>query len=333
MPDRTAPTPLRPLRRRRLLLAAAAAPLLPRPARTTAFPARPIRLIVPFAPGGGTDLSARLVMARIATTLGQQVVIENRGGAGGDIAMLAAAAAPADGHTLILGNDGVNARGPAMREQMPYDPVKAFTPVARLVFAWSAFAIHKSIPPRSLGPFVAHAKANPGALNYGSSGPGTLAHVATSLFAHHHGLEVVHVPYRGAALAAQDLAAGRLQFSFLTAGGLLPMLASPALHVAAVSGARRSAAFPEAPTMVEAGFPELDISTWYGVFAPAGTPREAVELLARHMEMALAEPEIQARLEEQSLVPAFLPTQRFGTYVDSQIANWAEVSRRTGLRF
>jgi tripartite-type tricarboxylate transporter receptor subunit TctC len=306
---------------------------LPGIAAASAYPDRPIRLIVPFAPGGGTDLAARLIMTRVGAALGQQIVIENRGGAGGDIAMMAAAAAAPDGYTLVLGNDGANARGPAMRDRLAYDPVKAFTPVARLVEAWSAFAVHDSIPPRSMAEFVAYARSHPGALNYGSSGQGTLAHVAVSLFAHEQGLDVVHVPYRGAALAAQDLAAGRLQFSFLTAGGLLPVLSGPTLKVLAVSGPRRAAVFPDAPTLQEAGYPGLDISTWYGVLAPAGTPRDHIDLLARQMEAALAEPDIRARLEEQSLNPSFLPTEQFGAYLERQLLRWREVSARTGLRF
>jgi len=320
-----------PLPRRLLLGAALAAPGLAR--AETGYPDRPVRLIVPFAPGGGTDLAARVIMNRVSESLGQQVVIENRGGAGGDIAMLAAASAPADGYTLILGNDGANARGPAMREQVPYDPERAFTPVARLVDAWSAFVVHRSLPVSTMAEFVAYARAHPGALNYGSSGQGTLAHVTVALFAHEFGLDVVHIPYRGAALAAQDLAAGRLHFSFLTAGGLLPVLSGPTLKALGVSGPRQAAAFPGVPTMTQAGFPVLDILTWYGVFVPAGTPSALPTLLARHMEAALADPAIQARLEEQCLIPAFLPTEAFGSYVAQQKAKWQEVSARTGLRF
>jgi tripartite-type tricarboxylate transporter receptor subunit TctC len=297
------------------------------------FPSRPLRLIVPFAPGGGTDLSARIIMNRVGQTIGQQVVVENRGGAGGDIAMLAAAAAPADGYTLFYGNEGSNARGVAMRDQMPLDPLRAFTTVARLVFAWSAFVVHQSIPVRSMDEFIAYARERPGQLNYGSSGQGTLAHVASSLFAHTRGLDVVHVPYRGAALAAQDLAAGRLQFSFLTAGGLLPSMSGPTVRVLAVSGPKRSANFPAAQTMAEAGITELDISTWYGVFAPAGTPAPVVDLLARHMGSAVAEPELVTQLEEQSLIPGFLPPEPFGTYLTAQVERWREISARTGIRF
>lgn len=317
---------------RRALLGAAVL-AAPRLVSAAAYPDRPIRLIVPFAPGGGTDLAARVIMNRVSASLGQQIVIDNRGGAGGDIAMMAAATAAPDGYTLVLGNDGANARGPAMRDRMPYDPAKAFTPVARLVDAWSVFAVHESIPPRTIADFVTYARAHPGELNYGSSGQGTLAHVAVSLFAHERGLDVVHVPYRGAALAAQDLAAGRLQFSYLTAGGLLPVLSGPTLKVLAVSGPRRAAAFPDAATLVEAGYPGLDLSTWYGVLAPVGTPREHVNLLARHMETAMAEPDIQAKLEEQSLNPSFLPTDQFGAYVERQLLRWRELSARTGLRF
>ena len=322
---------------RRSLLAIAvgslAAPCIARAQATAGdFPSRPLRLIVPFAPGGGTDLSARIVMARVSQTIGQQVVVENRGGAGGDIAMLAAAAAPPDGYTLFYGNEGSNARGVAMRDQMPLDPTRAFTGIARIVFAWSAFAVHESIPARTMNEFVAYARERPGQMNYGSSGQGTLAHVASSLFAHTRGLDMVHVPYRGAALAMQDLIAGRLQFSFLTAGGLLPMLSAPSVRVLAVSGPKRSAAFPNAQTMTEAGIAELDISTWYGLFAPAGTPRPIADLLARHVGNALAEPDLVARLDEQSLIADFLPPEPFATYVTRQTERWRDISARTGIR-
>lgn len=317
---------------RRALLGAATllAPALA--ARAAGYPDRPVRLIVPFAPGGGTDLAARLIMSHVSEGLGQPVVVENRGGAGGDIAMLAAAAAPADGYTLVFGNDGANARGPAMRESVPYDPARAFTPVARLVDAWSAFVVHDSVPVGSMAEFVAYARTHPGELNYGSSGQGTLAHVTVALFAHEQGLDVVHVPYRGAALAAQDLAAGRLQFSFLTAGGLVPILSGPTLKVLGVSGAQPQPAFSRAPTMTGAGFPVLDILTWYGVFAPVGTPSAIVEVLARHLEAAIADPAIRARLQDQCLIPAFLPTGRFGAFVAQQREKWREVSARTGIR-
>ena len=310
---------------------ALAQPALVQPAGAAAWPQRPVRLILPFSAGGGTDATSRLLAQRLAALTGQPFVIDNRGGAGGDIAILAGIAAAPDGHTLVMGSDGSHVRGQVLRTDMPYDADAALRPVARLVETWSAFVIPASLPAPDLAGFAAFARASPQPVSYGTAGPGTLSHVIAELFARQQGVPAVHVPYRGAALAIPDLLAGRLTYQVPAVGGLIPLLASPAVRVLAVTGPHRQPALP-APTLEEAGFPDLNLNTWYGFFAPSGTPGAVVARISALFGQVMAEPAIGAKLDEMGLVPAYLDAAAFGASIQAQRGRWRALIGRTGLR-
>ena len=324
------------LARRSLLALAAAGAVVPaargQGSADARYPSRPVRLITPFAPGGSTDITGRLITQRMSVLAGEQFIVENRGGAGGDLAMMAAIASPPDGYTLVMGGDAWQVRGPVLRSQMPYDPDRALTAIARFVITWSVLAVHAGTRARSLAEFADELRARRGAVSYGSAGPGTLSHVLAELFARQIGVEAEHIPYRGSSLALQDLAAGRLQYMCPAAGGLLPVLTGPDVRVLAVTGDRRQPALPDVPTIAEAGMPELDINTWYGAFAPAGTPPAIIARLSGLIGGALEDAEVSRRLDEQGVTPAYLPTAPFGAFIASQKELWRGIAARTGLR-
>lgn len=311
---------------RRTVLAAV---LLPAPALRAQQ--RPLRIITPFAAGGATDSLARLAGARITALTGQSVVVEPRPGAGGDLAMQAAAAAEPDGHTLILGSDSSLVRNPMLRSRIPYDPERDFAPIARLVISWYAFAVHASVPATTLDEFVAWARANPGRANYGSAGPGTLAHVIGAMMAQGLGLEMQHVPYRGANPALQDLVAGRLQFYAVSAGGLLGLLRESSVRVLAVTGPARQPALPGVPTVAEAGFPALDHSAFYSLSAPARVAPGTVEQTGALLGRIMAEPETAERLRGIGMQPAFLGPAEFRAFLAAERVRWRGIIARTGL--
>lgn len=321
---------------RRTLLAMAAAAIsghdTGRAMAAEPFPTRPIRLIVPFAPGGGTDGPTRLIAHRATALAGQQVMVDNRGGAGGDVAMLAAIAAPADGYTLVIGHDGTHVRGPLIRSGMPYDARRSLKPVARLFQSWQALVVNSGIPARSLDELVAHARSRREPLSYGSAGQGVLSHVFGELLARRTGIEFLHVPYRGAGPALQDLAAGRLHFMFAATGGLVATLSGPEFRILAVSGERRMPALAQVPTLAELGYADLNLTAWFGAFAPAQTPRAAVERLAEIFRMAIGDPDLARTLEEQGSLPAFLSPDALEDFLRAQDLRWREIVERTGLR-
>jgi tripartite-type tricarboxylate transporter receptor subunit TctC len=312
--------------RRRAVLAAS---LLCAPAQAQQ---RPLRIITPFATGGATDTLARLVGARITALTGQAVVVEARPGAGGDLAMQAGAAAEPDGTTLILGSDSSLVRNPMLRRGIPYDPERDFAPIARLVVSWYAIAVNAALPVRSLAEFVTWARAHPGRVNYGSAGPGTLAHVLGEMMSQGLGLDMQHVPYRGASPALQDLVAGRLQFYAVSAGGLLNLLREGTVRVLAVTGANRQPALPGVPTIAEAGFAEYDHSAFYSLSAPARVAPGFVEQTGALLGRILAEPDTAERLAALALDPAFLGPAEFRAFLAAERIRWREIIARTGLR-
>ncbi|WP_170979571.1 tripartite tricarboxylate transporter substrate binding protein [Roseomonas sp. HF4] len=312
---------------RRAVLAAA---LLPAPALRAQQ--RPLRIITPFAAGGATDALARLVGARVTALTGQAVVVEPKPGAGGDIAMQAGVAAEPDGHTLILGSDSSLVRNPMLRPAIPYDPERDFAPIARLVISWYAFAVHSSVPAQSLAEFVAWARAHPGQVNYGSAGPGTLAHVIGAMMAQGLGLDIQHIPYRGANPALQDLVAGRLQFYAVSAGGLLGLLREPAVRVIAVTGAARRPELPAVATVAEAGFPQLDHNAFYSLAASARVAPGFVDQTGALLGRIMAEADTTARLRALGFDPAFLGPVEFRAFLAAERVRWRDIIARTGLR-
>jgi tripartite-type tricarboxylate transporter receptor subunit TctC len=311
---------------RRTVLAAA---LLPAPALRAQQ--RPLRIIIPFAAGGATDALARLVGARITALTGQSVVVEPKPGAGGDIAMQAGAAAEPDGHTLVLGSDSSLVRNPMLRRSIPYDPERDFAPIARLVISWYAFAVHAGVPATTVAAFVAWARAHPGVANYGSAGPGTLAHVIGAMMGQGLGLEMQHVPYRGANPALQDLVAGRLQFYAVSAGGLLNLLRAGSVRVLAVTGPARQPALPGVPTIAEAGFPQLDHSAFYSLSAPARVAPDFVERTGALLGRIIGEADTAERLSAIGMDPAFLGPADFRAFLAAERLRWRDIIARTGL--
>ncbi|MEO3473515.1 tripartite tricarboxylate transporter substrate binding protein [Roseomonas sp. CAU 1739] len=313
---------------RRALLLAAQALLLAPPVHAQQ---RPLRIITPFATGGATDALARIIGARITALTGQAVVVEAKPGAGGDLAMQAGAAAEPDGSTLILGSDSSLVRNPMLRRGIPYDPERDFAPIARLVISWYAIAVHASVPARTVAEFFAWAKANPGRVNYGSAGPGTLAHVIGEMMSQGQQLEMQHIPYRGASPALQELVAGRLQFYAVSAGGLLPLLREGSVRVLAVTGPIRQPDLPGVPTMIEAGFPQYDHSAFYSLSGPARVPQSFVDQTGALLGRILAEPDTAERLRVLAFDPAFLGPEAFRAFLAAERVRWRDIIARTGL--
>ena len=296
------------------------------------YPSRPLRLIVPFPPGGAVDAWARIVQTRLGEALGQGVVIENRGGAGGMIgADLVAKAAP-DGYTLLVGNVAALAMNVGVYSKMPYDPVRDFAPVMRTVVVNYALVVHPAVPARTTGELIAHAQANPGKLSYGSAGSGSAPHLATELLKQRAGIDMVHVPYKGGGPMVADLLGGQIQLAIGDQANLMPQVKAGKLRVLAVGSALRSPGYPEVPTIAEAGFPGYEAAAWQGVVAPAGTPVDVVkrlnEALARVMDM----PDVRERLVGAGLDPAGGSPEDFVRYIRAEIAKWSKVAKDVGAR-
>ena len=319
------------LRRALILLTGLLAPLSV--AAQSAFPDRPLRLIIPWPPGGTNDIVGRLVTEGMAQRLGQNFVIENRGGAGGVIGSDTVAKAPADGYTILLGGSGSLTITSLVHARVPYDVATAFAPIGLMVQGPNVIVVHPALPVRSLRELQAHARAARPPLVYASTGVGSTSHAAAALLVQALEVEMEHVPYRGAAPAMTDVIAGRVPL-FLNA--LAPMQAHVTdgrLRALAIAGARRSAAMPELPTTAEAGFPDLQAATWYGLFATGGTPPDRIARLFAALNATLADPTIRRRLEEGGLdvEPSESP-EAFGRFFAEDRARWAPVVRRANMR-
>ena len=294
------------------LLMCTAVPLHAQPA-ASAYPTKSIRLIVPLAPGGGNDTIARLIGVKISPTLGQQVVIDNRPGAGGIIGVEIVAKAPADGYTLLLANAAVMSIVPHAQQKVPYDALKDFAPVSLIASAPLLVVVHPSLPVRTMKELTALAKARPAAINYASNGVGTGTHLATELYSMMTGVKMVHVPYKGLSLAMTDLMSGQVPLMFSSAVAMLPHVKTGKLRAIAMTGARRSQALPEVPTVAETGLVGYEASSWSGVAAPAGTARAIVERLNKEIVAVVKSKELQDRFNSEAVIPArrsFLRTSR-----------------------
>src|SRR5216117_990374 len=241
------------------------------------FPAKAIHLIVPFPPGGGNDTVARAIGQQLGPDLGQPVVIDNRPGAGGSVGAELAARAPADGYTLFLAGVGSHAVNPNFHRNLPYDPVRDFAPISLIASAPSVLVVNPAVPARTIAEFTAYARANPGKLNYASNGNGSAAQLAAAMYETMARVKMVHVPYKGIAPALTDLLGGEVQLMFGTVVALVPHIQSGRLRALAVTGKKRSALIPDVPTLRESGLPEYEAGSWYGIEAPAGTPRMSAE--------------------------------------------------------
>ena len=294
------------------------------------YPSRPLRLIVPTAPGGGTDFTGRLVAAKLSESLGQQVVVENRGGGGGSVGADNAAKSTPDGYTLLLGSIATHAVNPALYKKLPYDHLKDFAPVSLIGTVPNAMVVHPSVPVKSMQEFIAYAKANPGKINYGSSGVGSPPHLSMEVLRSMTGINLVHVPYKGAGPALADLLGGQMQAMCTSLAGLINFIKSGRVRALGVTTAKRNPQLPDVPTIVESGIPGYEVTIWYAVFAPVATPKAIVQKLNTEMVKALNSPEMKERMALQGMDPAPSTPAELTTFVKIETAKWAKAAKDSG---
>jgi len=295
------------------------------------YPAKPIHLIVPFPPGGGNDTVARAIAQELGPDLGQPMVIDNRPGAGGSVGAELAAKAPPDGYTLFLAGVGSHAVNPNLHARLGYDPVKDFAPITLLASAPSVLVVNPAVPARTIAQFTAYARANPGKLNYASNGNGSAAQLAAAMYEYMAGVKMVHVPYKGIAPAMTDLMSGEVQLMFGTIVALVPHIQAGKLRPLAVTSRTRSALLPEVPTLAESGLPDYQAGSWYGIMAPAGTPREVIERLHEAMVKALKQPAVAKRLAAEGAVVIGSTPEEFGAHIEAELARVGNVVRAAGI--
>jgi tripartite-type tricarboxylate transporter receptor subunit TctC len=296
-----------------------------------AYPSKAIRLIVPFAPGGSNDIMARIVGQKFSESMGQQVVVDNRGGASGIIGTDLAAKAQADGYTLLMMSLTLTVN-PSLYKKLPYDTEKDLAPVTLVASAPLMLVVHPSIPAKSLQELIAHARANPGRLNFGSGGPGTTPHLAGEMLKTMAGLQLTHVPYKGGGPALADLVGGQIQLMLENIPSTLPFVRSGKLRALALSGPKRSALVPELPTLDEAGLKGYEIVGWNGLFVPAGTPRPIVARLHAETVRLLALPDVKERLAAMGAEGVGNTPEQFAAFIRTEIQKWARVVRDAGLK-
>src|SRR5512138_1626172 len=283
------------------------------------YPSRPVRFILPFPPGGGTDILGRLVAERLSAGLGQPVVTENRGGAGGNVGAEAAAHSAPDGYTIVLVAPSL-AISPSLYSKLNYDPVKDFAPISLVATVPNVMITNPSVEAKNLQEFIALARSKPGEMNFGSGGSGTSNHLAGELFNIVTGAKLIHVPYKGVNLAMQDVLSGRVQLVFIGIPAALPHIKSGRLRALAVVAPQRSPALPEVPTAAEAGLKDFEVTTWYGVLAPAGTPRPIVTRLNAELGKIMHTPDVKERLAGLATDPLTSTPEEFAAYLRQEIA-------------
>jgi len=313
-------------------LAAAFTFALPMTAGAQAWPAKPIRLVVGFPPGGGIDFTARLMAQHLAEGLGQQVVVENKPGAAGAQAAAEVARAAPDGYTLILANIGPFALVPGMMAKPPYDPVRDFTAVNQLVSTYFVAAIPASLPAKSMKEFVAWAKANEGKVNYASGGNASITHLNGELLNQVAGTKMVHVPYKGSAPAITDLMAGQTHILIDVGNVIVPHVKSDKLRAIAVTSGERDPQLPDVPTMRESGYPQLETAGWQGIVGPAGLPRDVVNRLSAEVRKVLAKPEVREKLAAAGTPVTDRGPDEFAAFVRDENQRWLPVIRASGAK-
>ncbi len=316
--------------RRGLLAAAAACALLPGLAAAQAFPSKPITIIVPFAAGGTTDILARIIAQGMGAELGQSVVVDNRAGAGGNIGGQVAARAPADGYTLFMGTVGTHAINAALYKKMPFDPVKDFAPLTRVANVPNLLVANPAQPFKTVQELIAYAKANPGKINFGSSGSGSSIHLSGELFKSMAKVDMQHVPYKGSAPAVTDLLGNQIAIMFDNMPSAIQHVRSGRLRAIAVTTARRSPELPDVPTIAEAGVPGYEATSWFGMFAPAATPAPVVAQLNATIVKVLAQPDIRKKLAEQGAEAAGETPAQFADFIQKESVKWGKVVKESG---
>ncbi|QJR13717.1 Bug family tripartite tricarboxylate transporter substrate binding protein [Usitatibacter palustris] len=315
---------------RATLALAASLAVVPALAQST-YPNKPVKIIVAFTAGGTTDIMARTVAQRLSDRFKQPFVIENKPGAGGNIGTELAVRAPADGYTLIVNSVGPMAVNPALYKGLTYNPLTDLVPVAQISDVPNVLVVHPSTGVKSMEEFVAYAKKNPGALNYASTGIGTSSHLSGYMLASRAGFEATHIPYKGAE-ALKDLLTGRVQFMFATIPSVIAHIKAGNLTAIAVSSVKRSRSMPEVPTVAERGFPGFEAGSWFGIFAPKGTPREAIDALNKAVNEIIQEKVVEARMVEEGADPMAGSPERFGAFVKSEYEKWRVVVQQSGAK-
>ena len=297
-----------------------------------AYPSKPIRFVVPYPAGGPLDTVARLLGAKVGESVGQPVVVDNKPGAGGNIGADIVAKSPADGYTILMGAVATHAINPTLYKSIPYDPIKDFAPVTQVASTPNVLVVNPALPAKDVKELIAHAKANPGKLSFGSGSIGSAGHLAGELFKATAGVDMVHVPYKGAAPAMQDLIGGRTQLMFDNLASSLGQVKAGKVRALAVTTAKRTALAPELPTIAEAGLPGFDISTWFGVFAPAGTPKPALDRLHAEFARALAAPDVLEKMTSLGAEPVGNTPEEFAAFIRAEADKYAKVIRASGAK-
>jgi len=311
---------------------AVAGVVVPAPAAAQAYPTRPVKLVVPFPPGGSLDLAGRLIAQKLTDLWGQSVVVENKPGAGGNIGADFVAKAPADGYTILLGALSTHAVNPNLYRTMPYDAAKDFAPITRVAITPNVLVVNANSPVNTVQDFIAYTKANPGKLSFGSGSNGSAGHLAGELYKVETRTDAVHIPFKGAAPATQALLAGDTQFMFDNLANAMAQVKAGKLKALAVTTAQRSPLAPDLPTLAEAGLPGFDISTWYGLFAPAGTPTPVIAKWNADVTRILNSPEVREKLVADGAQPSPDTPEAFGRFVADELAKYARIVKASGAK-
>jgi tripartite-type tricarboxylate transporter receptor subunit TctC len=309
-------------------LALLAAPL----ACAQGYPSKPIHFVVPYPAGGPLDTVARLLGQKVSESVKQPVIIDNKPGAGGNIGADAVAKSPPDGYTILMGAVATHAINPTLYTNIPYDPVKDFAPVTQVASTPNVLVVNPSLPVHDVREFIAYAKAHPGQLNFGSGSTGSAGHLAGELFKTMAGVQMVHVPYKGAGPAMQDLIGGQIQLMFDNLASSLGQIRAGKVRALAVTTAKRSSLAPELPTIAESGLPGFDISTWFGVFAPGGTPPAIVARLHEEFAKALAAPDVREKMLNLGAEPVGNTPAQFAAYIRSEAEKYARLVKASGAK-
>ncbi|TMG90607.1 MAG: tripartite tricarboxylate transporter substrate binding protein [Betaproteobacteria bacterium] len=296
------------------------------------YPAKPVRMIVPFPPGGSNDILGRTLALKLAETLKQQVIVENRGGAGGSIGAEAAAKSPADGYTILIGHVGTLAVNAGLYPKLGYDPVRSFAPITLIANVPNVLVVHPSVPANTAAELVAHARANPGKLYYSSAGNGSAAHVTMEYFKLQTQADIVHVPYKGTGPSVTDLIAGQVSMTITGIPPVISHIRAGKLRALGVSSLQRVDALPQTPTISESGVKGFDAVQWYGIVAPAGTPRAIVMKLNADIRGIMQSPQMRERLNTEGAIATTSTPEEFAAHIRSEIARWGAVIKRAGIQ-
>ena len=296
------------------------------------FPSKPITMVVGFAPGGGTDTAARIIAKKLTENIGQNVIVENKSGAGGNIAANQVSKAAPDGYTIILTAPGSVAVAPHQNSNLPYDPRTDLTPITMAVVFPNVLVVHPSVPAKNVAEYIKLSITKPGSLSYGSSGIGNAGHLAGELFKIVTKADITHVPYKGGGPAMADLLGGQVPSVFASAPSAVPQIKAGKIRALATTGATRSSFLPEVPTVAEAGFPGFEATNWYAYMAPGKTPRAIVELLNRELVKVLNTPEVRNQLLAQGMEPLPMTVDQLGKYIEREYATWGRVVKEAGIQ-